>query len=231
MPPSQKGARPLIIAIDGPAGVGKSTVAKQVARALGVPYLDTGAMYRAVALAATTRRVSLTDRKALGRLAQSLRFALRRHEGRWELALNGRSLPPAIRSLELSQQASEIAQLKPVRDAMVHAQRELGRRYGAVAEGRDIGTVVFPRTPFKFYMTASIDERARRRLGDLRRAGLRATREAVTRALCLRDRRDQHRRYGPLRVAPGAQVIDSTRLQAKDVVRQILHAITRLLSR
>lgn len=203
----------MVIAIDGPAGAGKSTVARAVARALGYTYLDSGAMYRCVALAAVREGVDPDDPHAAGELAErcSISFA----GGR--VLLNGEDVTEAIREPRVSEAASRISVHPSVREALVARQRALidGGRY--VAEGRDIGTVVSPEAPLKIFLEASDEERARRRAAETGEPF-----EAVLRAQAERDRRDREREHGALRAAPDAVRLDTTGLGIDEVVERVV---------
>jgi cytidylate kinase len=202
----------MVIAIDGPAGAGKSTVARAVAAALGFTYLDSGAMYRCVALAGIERKADLDSATAMGELARSLRIEL---DGE-RVALDGRDVGAAIREARVSEASSRVAALPPVREALVARQRELIEAGRYVAEGRDIGTVVSPEAPLKVFLTASVEERARRRAaqtGEDEAAVLKAQRE--------RDERDETREHSALRPAVDAVEIDTTGLPLDAVVERI----------
>ena len=203
----------MVIAIDGPAGAGKSSVARGVATALGFTYLDSGAMYRCVALAGIERGADLDDPEAIGVLAGSLAIGL---DGE-RVELDGRDVSRAIREPAVTEAASRVSVHPAVREAMVAEQRRLigGGRY--VAEGRDIGTVVSPDSPLKVFLTASPEERARRRAaqtGEDEAAVLAAQRE--------RDQRDRSREHSALRVAAGAVELDTTGLALDEVVARIV---------
>ncbi|HET6571471.1 MAG TPA: (d)CMP kinase [Solirubrobacterales bacterium] len=203
----------MVIAIDGPAGAGKSTVARAVAAALGFTYLDSGAMYRCVALAATRRGDDLGDAAAIGELARSLRIEL---DGE-RVELDGEDVGAAIRAPAVSEAASRVSVHPPVREAMVAEQRRLIGAGRYVAEGRDIGTVVSPEAPLKVFLTASAGERARRRAaqtGEDEVAVLAAQRE--------RDARDETRAHSALRAADDAEEIDTTGMAPDEVVRRIV---------
>jgi CMP/dCMP kinase len=202
----------MVIAIDGPAGAGKSTVAEAVARALGITYLDSGAMYRSVALAALRAAVSLDDGVALGRLVRGLEIGLADSR----VLLDGEDVSEAIRAPEVSAAASRASVHPEVRKAMVERQRALIAAGDYVAEGRDIGTVVSPDAPLKVFLTASDAERARRRAVE--------TGEPladVLAAQATRDARDRGREHGALRAADDAVEIDTTGQSVDDVVRRI----------
>ena len=202
----------MVIAIDGPAGAGKSTVARGVARALGFTYLDSGAMYRAVALAALEHGIDPDDGERLGELAWDLDIDF---DGD-TIRLDGRPVEGRIRSPEVTIAASRVSVHPQVRRAMVKRQRELIASGNYVAEGRDIGTVVSPDSPLKVFLTADEHERARRRAGDTGEAV-----EDVERAIRARDRRDQERADSPLREADAAVRIDTTDLTPDQVVENI----------
>jgi cytidylate kinase len=202
----------MVIAIDGPAGAGKSTVARGVARALGFTYLDSGAMYRCVALAALDRGMDLDDGERLGEMAWDLDIGFDGDTVR----LDGKPVEGRIRSPDVTIAASKVSIHPQVRQAMVKRQRELIATGNYVAEGRDIGTVVSPESPLKIFLTADEGERARRRAAD---SGEPVAR--VAEAIRDRDERDQHRADSPLRVAEGSIYIDTTDLSPDEVVRQI----------
>jgi cytidylate kinase len=202
----------MVIAIDGPAGAGKSTVARRVAEALGFTYLDSGAMYRSVALAAQERGIDLDDGPALGRLAGGLRI-----EPGDGVLLDGRDVSAPIRAPEVSAAASRVSVHPQVREAMVERQRELIAGGDYVAEGRDIGTVVSPDARLKVFLTASEEERARRRADDTGEPA-----EAVLHQLRSRDDRDRGREHGALRVAADSVELDTTGLSAEEVVARVV---------
>jgi cytidylate kinase len=203
----------MVIAIDGPAGAGKSSVARAVATALGFTYLDSGAMYRCVALAGIEREADLDDAAAMGALARSLRIGF---DGE-RVELDGRDVSAAIREPRVTEVASRVSIHPPVREAMVAEQRQLIAAGRYVAEGRDIGTVVSPEAPLKVFLTASAEERARRRAGQTgedEAAVLAAQRE--------RDERDETREHSALRPAEDAVEIDTTGLDLDGVVGRIV---------
>jgi cytidylate kinase len=197
----------MVIAIDGPAGAGKSTVARELARALGFSYLDSGAMYRAVALSLSQRPGDPAER------ARQVRIELGP-----KVKLDGRDVSDAIRAREVSEAASKVAADQGVRAALVEKQREMLKAGDWVGEGRDIGTVVAPDAELKIFLTASPEERARRRATDLGGADWRV----VLRDQTLRDQQDMQREHSPLRAAPDSIELDSTDRPIDDVVRQIV---------
>ncbi len=223
-------ARKLIIAIDGPAGAGKSTVAKRLAKELGYTYMDTGAMYRAFAWKAAERGIDLEDEGKLRAALQATDIELLEERGNLKVLLDGRDVTAEIRTPELSQ-AAKISALPPVRERMVELQRALGARGGVVAEGRDIGTVVFPGAQVKIFLTAGVEERARRRFAEMG-AGQSALTLAATQAdMEQRDRRDSERAVAPLRQAENAVAIDSTGLSIEAVMERIMQEIKKKQSR
>ncbi len=202
----------MVIAIDGPAGAGKSSVARAVACALGFTYLDSGAMYRCVALAAIERGADLDDKAEMGRLAHSLSITF---DGQ-RVELDGRDVSAAIRAAAVTDASSRVSIHPQVREAMVARQRQLIAAGRYVAEGRDIGTVVSPDAPLKVFLTASAEERARRRAaqtGEDAAAVLAAQRE--------RDERDQTREHSALRAAADAIEVDTTSLSLDEVVERV----------
>ncbi len=202
----------MVIAIDGPAGAGKSTVARGVAKALGFTYLDSGAMYRAVALAALERRMDLSDGEALGELAWGLTIDF---DGD-SIRLDGQPVGGRIRTPEVTVAASKVSVHPQVRRAMVKRQRELIASGNYVAEGRDIGTVVSPGSPLKVFLTASEVERARRRAAETGEPVAKVREEIED-----RDRRDRGREHGALRAADDSVSVDTTDLTPDEVVQRI----------
>jgi len=204
-----------VIAIDGPSGAGKSTAARGLARELGFGYVDTGALYRSVAWLATRGGVDWSDGPALAALAGSRRFEFD-PEGR--LRIDGEPVDDRIRTPEISRGASVVARHPEVRRALLAIQRELGRQGGVVLEGRDIGTVVFPDAEVKFFLVASVRERARRRYAELRARGDEISFEQVEREQVERDRADRERAVSPLVQADDAEEIDCDGLDAGEVI-------------
>jgi cytidylate kinase len=217
----------LIVAIDGPAGAGKSTVAKRLAKELGYTYMDTGAMYRAFAWKVMKEGIDLSDEKKLERVLQDTSIELLEQDGRSSVLLNGVDVTDRIRTPELSQLASRVSTSKIVRERMVELQRDMGSHGGVVAEGRDIGTVVFPNAEVKVFLDASSGERARRRFEELRSQGREVTVEETLEEMEQRDRRDRERDVAPLRKAEDAVVIDSTQAGVDGVVGRIMQEIKR----
>lgn len=220
---------PVIVAIDGPSGVGKSTVAKQLAKRLRLPMLNTGAMYRAVALQAQEEAVDPSDRKAMRRLVREIDLELRTDgEGGVEVLLRGEPVGQRIRNPEISEAASLVSSHSSVRKRMVELQRIFAKRGGAVLEGRDIGTVVFPDTPFKFFLDARAEVRAERRHRELVAAGRGSTVDEVQRDLEARDERDRSREDSPLVKDETHFEIDSSDLLPAEIVERMVGRIRRL---
>lgn len=214
--------RQLTIAVDGPASSGKGTVARGVARALGYQYVDTGAMYRAVALFARRRGIAWDDEAALARLARELRFRFHWDGEVLRVEVDGEDVTSAIREDAIGNGASDVSALPAVRAALLEQQRALGARGGVVMDGRDIGTVVLPDADLKIFLDAGLDERARRRHEELLRRGEVVHYVDVRDAIADRDRRDREREVAPLRQAPDAVYVDSTDLTIRQAVDLLL---------
>lgn len=217
-----------IVAIDGPSGSGKSTVASMLSKELGYMHLDTGAMYRAVALAAVQENIELDDSIGLDELCGRIRIDMHPHEDGVSVFLNGKDVTEAIRSPDMSLGSSAVSSVEKVRSHMVRLQREIGGSGGIVAEGRDMGTVVFPDTAAKFYLDASPEERSRRRWQQLGEMGIEEDPEKVRRELDERDRNDSSREHSPLRIADDAIHIDTTGKSVKQVVMMIARKVEDL---
>ncbi|MGE5509512.1 MAG: (d)CMP kinase [Chitinophagales bacterium] len=216
------------IAIDGPAGAGKSTVAKLVARELGLLYVDTGAMYRAITVKALRCGCDLADEEALTRLAACSEVRLVPPAGEGDptvVMLDGEDVTAAVRSPEVNRAVSLVARIPGVRTELVRMQRDMAREGGVVMDGRDIGTVVLPDADFKFFLTASLEERARRRVHDLTAQGFHQPLAEVSAEVARRDRLDSEREVSPLRRAPDAVLVDSTALDVAEVVAAILAVV------
>jgi CMP/dCMP kinase len=212
--------RQLIIAIDGPSGAGKGTVARAVAAELGYRHVDSGAMYRAVGWQALQRGVPLDDERALAALAAAARIDVTSSH----VTIDGHDVTRAIRTPEIDRAAAAVARLPSVRAILVELQRRLGESGGIVMEGRDIGTVVFPRADVKVYLDASPEERARRRANDPAHSGPSIVADVVT-ELAARDEIDRTRTVSPLYAAPDAVVIDTTGKSVHDVVADVIGVI------
>ncbi|MBI2816576.1 MAG: (d)CMP kinase [Acidobacteria bacterium] len=214
-------SRRLLIAIDGPSGAGKSTVARLLAHRLGYTYIDSGAMYRGLALLALDTGARLDDGTALARLASNADMRFEWRGSRNHMLLNGRDVTETIRTPEVSDAASKVSVHAEVRAELVRRQRELGREGGVVMEGRDIGTKVFPYAELKVFLDASLEARSQRRFLDPDVPG-QQSRAAVLREIAERDRRDQDRAESPLIPAPDAITVDSTDLTIEQVVEKIM---------
>jgi CMP/dCMP kinase len=216
--------RPLIIAIDGPSGSGKSTLGRMLARELALLYIDTGSMYRAVALAVIESAMNERDDVAVGDLSERIEIDLGGDPDSLHVFLDGRDVSARIRDEDVTQISSIVSTIPAVRRAMVERQRELGKR-GAVMNGRDIGTVVFPNADIKFYLDAAIEERAERRLAEEREHNPEATFAQTLADITERDRRDTTRVDSPLRAADDAIVIDSTGQPISEVIQRMLKIV------
>ena len=215
---------PLIIAIDGPSASGKSTLGRMLARELGLLYIDTGSMYRAVALAVMESSVNATDDVAVGSLAARIDIDLVGDPDSLKVTLGGQDVTEQIRSEEVTRMSSVISTIPEVRRAMVMRQREMGRR-GAVLNGRDIGTVVFPDADVKFFLTAEPDERAQRRFVEELEVDPKVGLAETLADMIERDRRDTTRADSPLKIADDAVVIDSTELSIQQVFEQMMAVV------
>jgi cytidylate kinase len=216
----------MIITIDGPAGTGKSTVAQTVAQQLGFDFLDTGAMYRALGLAALRRQTSLEDTRELAFVARHARIEFDWSQRPPTVMLNGELVGHLLRGGDATRAASYVAIVPAIREQLVEQQRQIGReRPNLVTEGRDQGSVVFPTAEFKFYLDATPAERARRRVAQLRSRGEIVDAARVLEEIVARDRRDATRCVGPLAVPWDARVIDTTELAQEQVVQRIVDTV------
>ncbi|OFV96768.1 MAG: cytidylate kinase [Acidobacteria bacterium RIFCSPLOWO2_12_FULL_54_10] len=213
--------RRLVIAIDGPSGAGKSTVARSVAQRLGYRFVESGAMYRAVALLALRNKTSLEDDRALAKLAETAAMRFEQKDGVNYLFLNGEDVTEAIRSPEVTDASSIVSTHQEVRNHLVKSQQEMGSEGGVVMEGRDIGTRVFPNAELKIFLTGSAEVRASRRYREMD-GKIATASEEVLRDMAERDRRDQQRKVSPLVAAEDAIMIDTTNLTADEVVEKII---------
>ncbi|MFH1360346.1 MAG: (d)CMP kinase [Candidatus Omnitrophota bacterium] len=219
-------SEPVVITIDGPAGAGKSTIARALARQLKYTYLDTGAMYRALTLKALEEKIDLNSEKELIDLAHHTLINIEADEHQnLRVLLDGKDVTEDIRSLEVTNNTYHIAQVPGVREVMVQRQREIGRRTNVVIEGRDVGTMVFPKATKKFYLDADFKERAVRRIKELKDKGMKVDEQETSHNLKERDTKDMTRDVGPLKKAEDAIVIDSTHLSIEEVVNKIMQYI------
>jgi cytidylate kinase len=215
----------LTVAIDGPSGAGKSTVARSLASRLGFVYIDTGAMYRSVALRVKERGISPEDKLALNQLALSLRIQFVTKGEETHVFCEEEDVTEAIRNPEISRLASSISKQKGVREALVRMQREMGKEGDVILEGRDIGTVVFPDADVKFYLDANPEERARRRYDEMVEKGIKMDFKETQEELLQRDHNDMHRAHSPLKRAEGAVLIDSTHRSVEEVVEEMVRLV------
>jgi cytidylate kinase len=219
----------MIITIDGPAGTGKSTVAAAVADRLGYDFLDTGAMYRAVGLEALRRKANLSDPRELAYIAEHCRIEFDYRMKPPGVLLNGQPVGHLLRGTDATSAASFVAVVPAIRQQLVRQQQEIGRkRPNLVTEGRDQGTVVFPDAALKFFLDATPQERARRRITQLRARGEVVEYNHVLKEIIERDHRDRNRAVGPLRPPEGAEIIDTTTLVEADVIERIVERAQRL---
>jgi cytidylate kinase len=215
----------LIITIDGPAGAGKSTVSKILALQLSYIYLDTGALYRAVAYTLLVEDIAPDNEKALSELLVRINISLKNMNGKLNVFVDDENVTEKIRNEEIGLLASRVSAIAVVRSSLFSIQRDVGIRGGIIAEGRDMGTVVFPEADYKFYLEASMDVRAGRRYNELRARGNKVEYQEVKRDLIVRDRQDQEREIAPLKAFDGAIMVDSTHMTISEVVEKMMSII------
>ena len=214
------------IGIDGPAGAGKSTVAKRIAKILNIPYLDTGAMYRGVAVAAKRHGVGFTDEEAIAALVEAIDLRVRYTEtGEQHILVDGEDVTGELRTEEISQGASLVSRVPAVRDRMTELQREVAHETRVVMDGRDICTNVLPDTPYKFFVTASAEERANRRYKQLLEHGQEADYDTILSDIIRRDKQDSERAYKPLYCGEDTKRIDTTHMTIEEAVNAILSEV------
>jgi cytidylate kinase len=224
----------LIIAIDGPAGAGKSTIALRLAKALNLRYLDTGAMYRSLALKALREHVDLSDSERLAEMAGEMQLETRymmRRKCPYTIYMDGEDVTSAIRSREVSAHVSQVSSHPAVRREMMRKQRLIAGEGGIVVEGRDVGTIVFPRADLKFFITASVQERAKRRYKEMKSEGYDVPMKSIQQEMVRRDHMDSTRETNPLRKAPDAVLIDTTGESVSQVLRLLLKLVRAYLAR
>jgi CMP/dCMP kinase len=215
-----------IIAVDGPSGAGKSTVSQKLAEKLGYLYLDTGAMYRAAALKALRLGLDLDQSDSVAKIADELDISLGQEAGALKVLLSGEDVSAEIRRPEMGMAASKISRHRVIREKLWQLQRRLGEKGGVVAEGRDMGTVVFPQADFKFFVTASPEERAKRRHSELAQKGYQVDYHKILEDVRQRDEQDSKRELAPLKPAADAVEVDTTALDIDQVVEKILGFIS-----
>lgn len=206
------------IAIDGPAGAGKSTIAKKLAARLGFVYVDTGAMYRTIALYLLRQGIGPQEEEAIAEAVQKVDVGISYEDGAQQVYLNGENVSSLIRTEEVSQMTSQTSVYLPVREKLVELQKKLAAAENVIMDGRDIGTCVLPNADVKIYMTASVEVRAKRRYLELTQKGAQCSMEEIEREISERDYRDMHREHSPLRQAEDAVLLDTSELTIEQVV-------------
>ena len=217
----------MIIAIDGPAASGKSTTAIGVAKCLGITYLDTGAMYRAVTFGLIENDIKFEDSSELDNYLKQIKLKLSETKSGVILNLDGRNISKEIRSSKVTENVSEVSALKSVRDSMVLIQRKMAKKNDCILEGRDIGTVVFPDADFKFFLIADEKVRAKRRQNDLKKMGEQKSIDNVTRDIINRDYKDSTRKHSPLIKSENAIIIDTSNLGINKVIDKIVNIVNK----
>ncbi|MBT3300270.1 MAG: (d)CMP kinase [Candidatus Marinimicrobia bacterium] len=216
----------MIIAIDGPAASGKSTTAKGVSQILDIPYLDTGAMYRAITYFVLENKIDIEDASVLKQVLDDIKIRFESENGKNEIYLKGKKVTSLIRTTAVTSHVSRISAVKDIRISMVKLQRSIGEENGCVMEGRDIGTVVFPHADFKFFLIADIEVRAKRRLKDLAELGETKSLEILMEEIEKRDKMDSSRDYSPLAKADNAIEIDTGVLSIDEQIEIIIKRVT-----
>ena len=217
----------MIIAIDGPAASGKSTTAIGVAKRLGITYIDTGAMYRAVTFGLIENDIKFEDSSELDNYLKQIKLKLSETKSGVILNLDGRNVSKEIRSSKVTENVSEVSALKSVRDSMVILQRKLAKKNDCILEGRDIGTVVFPNADFKFFLIADEKSRAKRRQNDLKIMGEKKSIESVIKDINKRDHKDSTRKHSPLIKSENAIIIDTSNLGINKVIDKIVNIVNK----
>lgn len=216
----------VIITVDGPSGAGKGTLCYALAQKLGFDFLDSGAIYRITALAATKKAIPLDDENALAEIGQNLDVQFIPQDGEVNVILNGENVGDQIRTAEAGQNASKVAAFPKVRQALLQRQRDFASEKGLIADGRDMGTVVFPAAQIKLFLDASAEERAKRRVKQLQSKGFNANFDEILAEIKERDFRDRNRAVAPLVPAADALLLDSTNLSIDEVIQQALDYIS-----
>lgn len=219
------------IAIDGPAAAGKSTIAKMTAEKLGYTYIDTGAMYRALTYKSQEQNIDINDGEALGKLLKNIEISLVPSNDGQAVLVDGKDVSEEIRSNEVTAAVSQVAAYHQVRELMVEKQRMLGDHSGVVMDGRDIGTHVLPDAELKVFMTASVEERAQRRLDENQKRGIHSSLEQLKEEIKARDEADSNREVSPLKKADDAVLLDTTSLSIEEVAREISQLAKERLSK
>ena len=217
--------RNTVITIDGPAGSGKSTIARLLAKRLGFTYLDTGALYRAVAYEIKDKGIDIEDRKRLYEIVKNMDIRFEYDEDDTFIYVNGLEVSEHLRTPEMDMLSSRISAIKEVREALLELQRELAAKGNVIAEGRDMGTVVFPRAKIKFFLTATLKERAKRRYIQLKEKGVVVEFEKIMEDLKRRDEQDISRDIAPLRAAKDAIIVDTTEMGIQEVLEKLIFKI------
>ena len=215
-----------VITIDGPAGAGKSTVSKTLAKKLDYIYLDTGALYRALAYKTLKLKISLDEVSALANLCSNTTVVLKNIDGQMQVYVDGEDVEERIRTEEVGLAASKISTFAVVRERLLNLQRKAGAEGGIVAEGRDMGSVVFPLADYKFYLDANLEERIKRRHKELLEKGVSVEYKSIQKDMFARDKQDKQREIAPLKAPDGAIIIDSDNLSVPEVVEKIIFYIS-----
>lgn len=218
-----------VVAIDGPAGTGKGTITKLLAKELGLVNIDTGAMYRCVTLQALRKGIhSIEEKEKLIEIARNIEIQIENHNGNQQILLNGEDVTTEIRSLEVSKFVSPVSSIPEIRELMVNLQRKMAEGKNVIMEGRDITTVVFPNANVKIYLDADVKERARRRYEENKEKGIKTTFEETLEAVKTRDYNDMHKAVGALKIAEDAIVVDTTKMtieEVKEKVKELILAV------